>query len=130
MWQSLKYIWTLVICQSLAGASLTQMIFSISIVGKALGGESWATLPIALMPIGTALGIVPSTQLMSLFGRRVVLVNALLLLAFANLVAAYGIYIQSLLVLCLGGFLLGISIAAISQLRFAAMELVPNNLQA
>ena len=130
MWQSLKYIWTLVICQSLAASSLTQMIFSISIVGKALGGETWATLPIALMPIGTALGIFPMTQLMSFFGRRVVLVYALLLLAVANLVTAYGIYIQSFLVICFGGFLLGISIAAISQLRFAAMELVPNKLKA
>ncbi len=72
MWQSFKRVWPLFICQSLAFSSVTQFIFSVSIVGKNLGAEEWATLPIALMPIGTALGILPATKLMSIYGRRLV----------------------------------------------------------
>ena len=130
MWQSFKYIWPLFVCQSLAFSSVTQMIFSVSIVGKQLASEQWATLPIALMPIGTALGVLPLTRSMAVFGRRRVMIFSLLLLVFANVLAAHGINMQSFFLLCLGSFILGISAAALSQLRFAAMEMVPQPLQA
>jgi predicted MFS family arabinose efflux permease len=58
------------------------------------------------------------------------MILSLLLLVIANLLAAYAIYAQFFFLLCLSSFLLGISAAALSQLRFAAMEMVPQNLQA
>lgn len=130
MWQSLKYIWPLVVCQSLAFSSMTQMIFSVSIVGKQLASEQWATLPIALMPVGTALSVLPITRAMARWGRRSVFLASFLLLAVANLLAAFAIQVESFLFLCGASFALGISSAAVSQIRFAAMEVVPTHLQA
>lgn len=130
MRQCLKVVWPLFICQSLAFSCVTQMIFSASIVGKLIGPEQWATLPIALMPIGTALGIYPATRLMSFYGRRLVSIVFLIALALANLLAAFAIQQASFLLLCVGSLLVGISLAALSQLRFAAMELVPSEQQA
>lgn len=130
MWQSFKRVWPLFICQSLSFSCVTQMIFSVSIVGKDLGGEAWATLPIALIPIGTALGILPATKLMSIYGRRSVFSIFLLGLSISNLLAAYAIASQSFLFLGVASLCVGISLSALSQLRFAAMELVEKEQQA
>jgi len=130
MWQSFKSVWPLFVCQSLAFSSVTQFIFSISIVGKNLGAEEWATLPIALLPIGTAIGILPATKLMSKYGRRFVFGIFLLVLGSSNFLAAYAIKSHSFLFLGVASVCMGISLSALSQLRFAAMELVEKEQQA
>lgn len=130
MLNSFKVVWPLFVCQSLAFSCVTQMIFSVSIVGKLLASEQWATLPIALMPIGTALGILPATKLMSIFGRRLVFILFLFTLALSNLLAAFAIHVQSFLWLCVASLWVGVSLSALSQLRFAAMELVSKEQQA
>lgn len=130
MWQSFKTVWPLFICQSLAFSCVTQMIFSVSIVGKQLTSEQWATLPIALIPIGTALGILPATKLMSIVGRRFVFILFLFALSLSNLLAAFAIQEKSFFLLCCVSVCVGFSLSALSQLRFAAMELVGFDQQA
>ncbi len=130
MLKSIRYIWPLFICQSLAFSSVTQMVFSGTIVGRELGPSAWATLPMALLPIGTAVGVLPFTRLMASLGRRRVLIFALLMLAASNVLASVGVSLQSFIMFCCASFLVGVSLAALSQLRFAAMEIVSDDLKA
>lgn len=130
MFQSLRYVWPFFICQSLAFSSVTQLIFSATIVGRQIGPEQWATLPVALLPIGTVLGVLPVTRLMAQLGRRLVFIISLLIMALANALCAYAINEESFLLLCVGSACIGAGLAALNQLRFAAMELVPLHLKA
>lgn len=130
MWQSFKQVWPLFVCQILAFSSVTQGVFSASLIGQDLGGAKLATLPIALLPVGTALGILPVTKLMSLFGRRNILLISILLLSTANVFAGLGIDSNSFVLFCIASLCIGLSVAALAQLRFVAMEQVPIELQA
>lgn len=130
MWQSFKRVWPLFICQVLAFSAVTQAVFSASLIGQSMGGAKLATLPIALLPVGTALGILPVTKLMSIFGRRNILLVSILLLSLSNVLAGIGIDSSSFVLFCTASLCIGLCIAALAQLRFVAMEQVPIELQA
>ena len=130
MWQSFKRVWPLFVCQILAFSSVTQAVFSASLIGQGLGGETLATLPLALLPVGTALGILPVTKLMSRFGRRNILLISITLLSLANALAGLGIDSDSFILFCIASLCIGLSVAALAQLRFIAMEQVAPELQA
>mgnify|MGYP000645511679 FL=1 len=53
------------------GFAVTSMMMLIgSLLGAELApSENWATLPIAIMVIGTACGVIPVTRLMAKLGR-------------------------------------------------------------
>lgn len=130
MWQSLKLVWPLLYAQGLAFTSVTQAVFSATLSGQYLGQTSLATLPIALLPIGTALGIIPMTQMMSRIGRRHVFMASVCMLAFANVLAGLSLRWSNFYLFCVCFVVMGFAIAALSQLRFAAMEIAPQALKA
>jgi len=97
-----------------------------SIIGAELApAERWATLPIAMMVIGTACGVVPATRGMQRFGRKPIFGLFILggILACALMATAIGR--QNFALYCVGACLLGATAAAIQQIRYAAMESVP-----
>ena len=99
------------------------------LVGSLLGAElapsaDWATLPIALMVIGTATGIVPATRAMQRFGRKKALWLFMLLSLITCLIIAQSLVIGSFILLCCCAGLIGLTNAALQQMRFAAMECV------
>lgn len=81
-----------------------------------------ATAPIAAMLLGTVATIVPASIWMARSGRRPGFIAGALLGALGGAFAAVGVYSGSLLVLCLGTFLIGAYQAFAQFYRFAASE--------
>jgi MFS family permease len=82
----------------------------------------WATAPIAAMFLGTALTTVPASMWMARVGRRTGFVAGALLGTAAGVLAALGIWLESLALLSLGTFLVGAYQAFAQFYRFAAGE--------
>jgi MFS family permease len=96
-------------------------------VGGLAGGQiasspEYATMPIAAMFLGTAAATFPASIWMSKVGRRVGFVAGAMSGAAGGLVAALGIWLGSLLILCMGTFLVGAYQAFAQFYRFAASE--------
>ncbi len=120
-----KNVWILAISNALAASTMAMMALVGSLVGAKLAPSAdWATLPIALLVVGTAFSIVPATRCMQRMGRK----NAFFLfmaLSFSTCwLASYSLSIQSFSVFCIACLLLGTANAALQQTRFAAMECV------
>src|ERR671925_1409844 len=81
-----------------------------------------ATAPIAAMFLGTALATFPASAWMMRVGRRAGFVAGALLGTVAGLIAALGMWLESLVVLLLGTFLVGIYQGTAQFYRFAAAE--------
>ena len=84
-----------------------------------------ATLPTTLQHIGVMLSVFPAAALMMRMGRGFgVRVGSVVGMAGAA-GCGVGVYIGSFPLMCLGGLLLGYSVASLQMYRFAAVELVP-----
>ncbi|MEJ2742333.1 MAG: MFS transporter, partial [Gammaproteobacteria bacterium] len=118
-------VWVLMLAQALSMSVAPLLMFSGGLVGSDLAPEpGWATLPLALSVIGTALGVMPLTRLMQSIGRKWVFVAGTILAGLTALLAAYSVGIGSFALFCLASLLSGGSLAVAQQYRFAAMETV------
>ncbi len=116
----------LVLCQlvSVSGTVLTITIGGIA--GTALASRpEFATLPMSIMVVGTALATIPAAMLMQKVGRRYGFMAGLLTAAVAMLCAGAALEAERFVLFCLSTGLLGASIAFSQQYRFAAAESVP-----
>lgn len=86
------------------------------------GDPRLATVPIAAMFLGTAVSTVPASVWMSRVGRRPGFVFGAALGVLAGIVAALGLWLESLVVLSMGTFLVGAYQAFAQFYRFAAGE--------
>ena len=85
---------------------------------------SYATFPISLMIIGTAMSVVFATFSMKRLGRKRGLMFLLSTGLCACLLAAYALDIENFYLFSLAAFLLGALNATIHQMRFVALEAV------
>ena len=93
------------------------------LAGAAVAGDpKLATLPIAAMFLGTAISTVPAATWMVRVGRRMGFLLGALLGVGAGVLAALGLWIGSLALLCAGTFLVGAYQAFAQFYRFAAGE--------
>ena len=100
-------------------------VFLSGIIGSTMiSNKSLGTLPTALMIIGTALGSILASYIMSIKGRKFGFMLGTLITSFSALVAAYSIYESIFYTFCLGNFFIGIGSAFMAQYRFAAAESV------
>ena len=106
--------------------STTAMLMLVgSLVGSELAPSAdWATLPIAMMVVGTAIGIFPVTRLMSTLGRKHTLWIFFIVNIFICLLASHSLVIKSFVLFCFCATMIGFGNAALQQIRFAAMESV------
>ncbi|MEZ7985042.1 MAG: MFS transporter [Pseudomonadales bacterium] len=106
--------------------STTAMLMLVgSLVGSELAPSAdWATLPIAMMVVGTAIGIFPVTRLMSTLGRKHTLWIFFIVNIFICLLASHSLVIKSFALFCFCATMIGFGNAALQQIRFAAMESV------
>jgi MFS family permease len=119
-------VWLLALVNAIALSVFPMMMLIGSIIGTRLAGsEQWATLPIALMVIGTAGGVVPAATCMARFGRRWTFVLFVAVGAGACLLAGQALAMDSFILFCMSAVILGTTNAALQQVRFAAMECVP-----
>lgn len=110
----------------------TQALFQIAsvmvmTVGGLAGGQitqrpELATMPIAAMFLGTAVATFPASMWMARVGRRVGFIGGALLGVAGGLLAAFGIWKESLVLLSAGTFLIGTYQAFAQFYRFAASE--------
>lgn len=113
----------------LAAAQALFQVVSIMVmtIGALAGSQiasspTWATLPIAIMFLGTAVMVFPASLWMVRVGRRVGFLYGSLLGVAGGLVAALGISQASLPMLAFGTFLVGAYQAFAQFYRFAASE--------
>lgn len=93
------------------------------IVGARLAPDpSLSTLPVAMMIVGLALGILPVTLYMRRAGRRRGFMLGCVVSIGGALLAAIAIQQQLFWLFCLAGLLLGFNGASIQQYRFAVTE--------
>ena len=123
-----KNVWLLTVCQALLASCLTLVVFAGSLIGNNLAPSAkLSTLPVALFIIGTACNTVPVALLMQRYGRKLVFQLVAVVGIIAAGLAALSVMQQSFLFFCGSIFLLGSTIAAVQQFRFAAMESVESD---
>lgn len=115
----------LTVVNALAFAITPMMMLVGSLLGTNLAPkESLATLPIALMVVGTALGVVPASKVMQRLGRKNALWIFLAISLVACFIAAHSLVLVSFSLFCVAAMIIGATNAAFQQIRFAAMESV------
>ena len=84
----------------------------------------WATLPIALVVVGTAVFIIPASLLMRRIGRKRSFMIASLIAGLGAIMAAYALTQRSFVLFSLSSLFMGLNSAFVQQYRFAAAESV------
>jgi len=118
-------VWVLALISAVSMASFPLLALMGSILGAQLSpSPQWATLPVALLIIGTASGVLPVAKCTSGLGRKPTFLLFMSLGMGACLLAGQSLKIANFTLFCASTFLLGMTNAAIQQIRFAAMESV------
>jgi MFS family permease len=113
----------LAIAQALYGAALTAVVVTAGLVGAQLApSASWATLPMSMTIVGTALTTLPISLMMRRTGRRMGFVVCALVGAVGSLVGVVAIFQRSFELFLVGCFLVGVYQASASYYRFAAAD--------
>ncbi|MEP4146552.1 MAG: MFS transporter [Halioglobus sp.] len=121
-----KMVWLLALISAIAMSTSPMLMLIGSIIGTQLASNAQlATLPIALMVIGTAVGVLPASRAMARFGRKTTFISFTGLGIAATLLAGQALALGSFALFCASSAVLGIANAALHQFRFAAMECVP-----
>lgn len=119
-------IWGLMLAQALALSAAPLMVFAGGIIGSQLHPDPrFSTLPVAAMIIGTALAVLPASQLAGRFGRRPLFLTAMLFGAVAAVAAAWAVHAQSFWAFTFSALSFGAVGAVVQQFRFVAMAAVP-----
>lgn len=109
--------------QALGGASPAIVISLGGIVGSQLvSNQAFATVPVSLMQLGLACGVIPAAMLMRRLGRRSGYVIGALIGVVAASIAAGGAVSRLFWLFCLGTFLCGFYGAYVQSYRFAAAD--------
>ena len=108
--------------------SFTSPVVSVllsGIIGAGMTNINYlATLPTALMIVGTAVGSLFASEIMKMKGRKFGFSLASIINSFFSLVCAYAVLINSFNLFCIGNLAIGLSVAFAQQYRFAATESV------
>lgn len=117
----------IILCQSLALTSMTLATTVTGVAGSTLAGQAgFATLPLALNAIGTALAMMPVAQAMQKFGRRPVMLCGALTGVASGLLAALAIHLNSFLLLSFALAGVGVAMATSAFNRFLIAEITPH----
>lgn len=109
--------------QALGGASPAIVISLGGIVGSQLvSNQAFATVPVSLMQLGLATGVIPAAFLMRRLGRRSGYVIGGLIGAVGAAIAAAGVSERLFWLFCLGTFLCGLYGSYVQSYRFAAAD--------
>jgi len=126
-----RNVWILTASLSLFMSLSVFVIFLGGIIGQSLAPvESLSTLPVAMIVVGTASGIIPINRIMSIIGRRRTFLGVCVYTLVIISLAITALIIESFYLFCMATFLFGITTATMNQFRFAAIESVSENLRA
>ena len=120
-----RNLFILFFCQLISSTGAIVVVTLGGIIGSSLtDNQAFATLPVSLMVVVTALTTIPATMLMRAVGRKAGSSLSSLSAAAAVLLAGYALYQQSFLLFIAAAALLGINQAFTQQYRYAAAESV------
>lgn len=118
-------VWLLTVIQALAMSAGAMMVMVGGVLGAKLAPDpSWSTLPVAMMIVGTACGVIPVTRFMQRYGRKKGFIVVALLAMLACLCAALSANYRFFWGFSASTFVLGTALSGYQQIRFAAMESV------
>ncbi len=124
-----KNVWLLALIQAIAMTSGTLMVLVAGIFGaQSAPSHDLATLPLAIMILGTASAVMPMTFAMHKFGRKLMFFCCAAIGISSSLIAAYATQVMSFYWFCAAAALLGFAAAGFQQIRFAAIESAPTHL--
>lgn len=113
----------LAVANAFAFLAMPLVVFVASLVGIELASsEDLATIPVAAMIIGTALGIWPVARVNARFGRKWASMLFMGIGVVACLLCAQSIVVANFWLFVAGTGLLGFGMAAVQQFRYAAIE--------
>jgi predicted MFS family arabinose efflux permease len=118
-----KNVFRLAAAQALAGANSTVIMTTGAIVGSILAPSAkFATLPVSVYVVGTALSTLPVGALSRARGRQAAFAAGTSLGVVVGLLAALALYLGSFWLFCCATFLAGFYQAAAQTFRFAATD--------
>jgi len=118
-------VWLLMVVGAIAMTAAPMVVFCGGLIGAAIApSASLATLPVAIMVVGTATAVIPVTLLMQRVGRKPAFILGGLMSIGGALLSAFSVAQASFWGFCGGIFILGAGLAFVQQFRFAAMESV------
>ena len=121
-----RNLFLLACCQAV-GQSCNTMMFAatgLSVITFYRHPE-YANLPVTMQHIGVMIWVFPAALLMQRLGRSIGFRIGSLIGMIGAIVMSVGLYSANFLVMCVGGLILGYSVACLQMYRFAAAELVP-----
>jgi len=122
-----KNIWLLFMAQPLVMCSAPIIVFIGGLLSSQMtDNHTLATLPISLMIIGVATGVIPAAMIAKIKGRKFALFSGFSLLVTSALLAMLAAKVGSFEVFTFASFLFGVGGAFTQQLRFAAIESTKN----
>lgn len=123
-------VWLLTLILSFSMSASAMMVIVGGILGSQLApSPQFSTLPVALMILGVAIGVIPVTKTMGKIGRKPVFIGVAILSSSSALLAAYSAQITNFYIFLVSSFMLGLAISGFQQIRFAAMESVSEELK-
>jgi len=116
----------LLVCTQLISATGSIVFVTLGgLIGTSLSSNpAWATLPLTMIVLASALTTMPAALLMKKIGRRAGFSLSSCSAAVAVLIAAWALYESSFYILLIAAFLFGINLAFTQQYRYAAAESV------
>jgi len=123
--------WAVFALSLATGLGMTLAVMSVTVTpsaGLQTAPEPWlASVPYGLQFCATMLAAYPLTVLFARLGRKPVVLASIVLGVLAGIFSYLGVRGDSFLFLCLGTCSLGVFMAALASLRFAASELVTDD---
>jgi len=120
-------VWLLFIAQPLGLSSASMVVFAGGLLGgKIAPSPEFATIPVTIMILMTAGGVVPAALLMKKFGRRIGTIIGLTSAVTGALLCALAAAKSYFSLLIIGSGFLGFSLAFVAQMRFAVIESLDN----
>ena len=118
-----KNLFLLFISQIFSFTAAPITVFLSGIIGTTMTtNKSLVTLPTALMIVGTSLGSLFASFLMSKVGRKVGFMTGTVITSTSGLLAAFSVTNNYFYYYCLSNLFIGIGFAFTAQYRFAAAE--------
>ncbi len=125
-----KNVFLLVACQSLMVTNNALLLTASALVGMILAENvSLATLPLALQFLATMLASIPASLIMQRFGRRFGFMLGSIIGLSGAIIATNAIFQTDFWSFCLGTMLIGLFNGFGNYYRFAAVEVVNENLK-
>ncbi len=115
-------------CQMLFGAGRSLIVATAPLIAYSIADEkALATLPHALVIVGTALVTLPAALLMRRVGRRYGFLVGALIGAVGGVVCVVAVSAGDFWLFCLGTVLFGVSAGFSQHFRFAAADVAPGD---